>query len=74
MKTKETKINLERFVMNMPDIDICNVEKIARENEITMSWVYRAILKALDKKFQGHFPNEGGEIKRPKKFDVALWR
>ena len=37
-----------------------------------MSWVYRAILKALDKQYHGHFPYENEEIKRPKKFHVPF--
>ena len=62
---------MERFVINMPDVDIANVEQIARENGITMSWFYRALLTALEIKFKKGLPADL-EIHRPDKFQVPF--
>lgn len=69
MRDSKVKLSLkiERFAMNIPDKDIAFVEKLAREYGCTMSWIYRAILFALAKKFKKGFPGDL-DIHRPDKF------
>ena len=57
----------ERFVMHQEDVDIAKVENLARKKECTKSWIYRALLFALVKKFPGKLPDEY-KVKRPGKF------
>ena len=62
---------IERFVMNMLDKDILKIEILAREQGCTMSWIYRALLFAVSKKFECGLP-EDIEIRRPVKFDFPF--
>ena len=61
------KIELERFIVNMPDKIINKIELLARERGCTMSWIYRAVLFALEKKFHSGLP-EDLDICRPIQF------
>lgn len=65
------KFKPERFVMHLPDLDISRVENLARENGVTMSWLYRSLLFALEKKFSKGLP-EDIDIHRPEKFEVPF--
>ena len=61
------KIELERFIVNMPDKIINKIELLAREKGCTMSWLYRAVFFALEKKFHRGLP-EDLDICRPTQF------
>ena len=61
------KIHIERFIVNMPDKIIMEIELLARENGCTMSWLYRAVLFALEKKFHRGLPDDV-DIQRPTQF------
>lgn len=65
------RIKPERFVMHQEDLAIAKVENLAKKSACTKSWIYRAVLVALVKKYPNELP-EDVLVERPKKFDVPF--